>query len=80
MLFQDFQHEFITKKYIDASIFEAKSGQLGMAFSVIAYVPVIDQNWENHVFDFIKDFTALYSLHPNDIVIICGRKRMLRRL
>ena len=79
-LFQDFQHEFITKKYIEASIFEATSGQLGMAFSVIAYVPVIDQNWENRVFDFIKDFTALYSLHPNDIVIICGRKRMLRRL
>ena len=79
-LFQDFQFEFLIEKYVEASIFEATSGQIGIGFSALAYVPIIDLNWEDTVFESIKELISLYSLHPNDIVIICGQKRLLRRL
>lgn len=79
-LFQDFQLTFLSKKYIDASIFEAKSGQLGMGFSTLAYVPISDLGWQDTVFESIKELISAYSLHPNDIVIISGKKRLLRSL
>lgn len=79
-LFKDFQLTFLSKKYVDDTIFEATGVQLGMGFSTLAYVPISDLGWRDTVFESIKKLISANSLHPNDIVIISGKNRLLRSL
>lgn len=79
-LFKDFQIEYLVSKYIETEVFETRSLQFGLSYSLLKYESVPAQDWEEKIYDSIASYIRVYDLHPNDVVILCSKKMSIRHL
>jgi hypothetical protein len=79
-LFKDFQVAFLVGKYADTELVEVNPVQIGMGFTLLKYEALLTDSWQEDVFNSIQSYIKSYSLHPNDIVILCSKIGLVRQL
>ncbi len=79
-IFKEFQLNFLIKKHPDIEITNVSTAQLGINFGLLKYKKTSANDWKRTAFNIIKTYIKMYSLHPNDVVILSSKISYIRQL
>lgn len=79
-LFRNFQMQYLIRKYADAAIFEARTGQALMRYDLLSYEAYGADYDAPAVLERIRHYIREFQLHPNDIAVVSSKVEWLKPL